>query len=95
MFCIVFRVLNAFFFISVSLWSFVIFLVYFPLYVKVVHFVFWCCGSVFLILLCFYVVLCRSLCYICCCAVCLLWSLIPLFFIILLLGMYVIYALAS
>jgi hypothetical protein len=68
MFCIVFRVLNAIF-ISVSLKSFVIFLISFPLYVKMAHFVFWCCGSLFIILLCFCVVLHLGLCYICC-AVC-------------------------
>jgi hypothetical protein len=33
-------------FICVSLNNFVIFLVYFPLYAKVAHFVFRCCGSV-------------------------------------------------
>jgi hypothetical protein len=44
MFCIVFRVLNAVL-ICESLNSFVIFLVSFPLYVKLSHFVFRCCGS--------------------------------------------------
>jgi hypothetical protein len=77
MFCIVFRVLNAIF-ISVSLKSFVACLVSFPLYVKVAHFVLGCCGSMFLILLCFCVVLCLGLCYICCCVVC-FYGVFPLF----------------
>jgi hypothetical protein len=46
MFCIVLRVLNDTF-ICVSLKSFVIFFVSLPMYMKVVHLVFWCCGSVF------------------------------------------------
>jgi hypothetical protein len=47
MFCTVFSVLSAVF-IGVSLNNFVVLLVSFPLYVKVAHFVFRCCGSVFL-----------------------------------------------
>jgi hypothetical protein len=45
MFCTVLCVLNDIF-ICVSLNNFVIFLIYFPLYVKVAHSVFRCCGSV-------------------------------------------------
>jgi hypothetical protein len=52
MFCIVICVMNAIF-IRVSLHNFVIFLVSFPLYVNVAHFVFWCCGSVLGFCFCF------------------------------------------
>jgi hypothetical protein len=76
MFCIVFRVLNAIF-IPVSLKSFVTFLVSFPLYVQVAHFVFWCCGSLFLIL-CFLCFVSRFMLYLLLCSA-FLWCLIPLF----------------
>jgi uncharacterized membrane protein len=59
MFCIVFRVLNAIF-ILVSLNRFVIFLVSFPIYVKVSHFSFWCCGSVLVFCFC----LCGAGCFV-------------------------------
>jgi hypothetical protein len=54
MFCIVFHVLNVI--IGISLKNFVNFYVSFPVYVKVAHFVFWCCGLVFSF--CSYVVGC-------------------------------------
>jgi hypothetical protein len=44
-FFVVFRVLNAIF-NWVCLNNFVIFLVYFPTYVKAAHSVLWCCGPV-------------------------------------------------
>jgi hypothetical protein len=46
MFYIVFCVLNAIF-ICVSLKSFLILFVSYTVYLKVAHFVIWCCGSVF------------------------------------------------
>jgi hypothetical protein len=51
MFCFVFRVRNVTF-IYVPLKSFIIFLVSLPLYVKVAHLIFWCCGSVFMLCSC-------------------------------------------
>jgi hypothetical protein len=51
MFCFVFLDLNAIF-ICVSLKSFIIFLVSFPLCVTVSNFVFLCCGSIYVFLFC-------------------------------------------
>jgi hypothetical protein len=52
--CFVFGMLL---FIHVSLKFFVSFFVPLPVYVKVTHFVFWCCGSAFLLCLCWLVCL--------------------------------------
>lgn len=60
-FCIVFHVLNDIF-ISVSLINFVIFSCFIPLYVKLAHFVFRYCGSVFVC--CFLVWVFNSFIYI-------------------------------